>query len=52
MKLAMLGTGAIAPVALAAMEAVPSIQVEALWCRQHSQQRGEALAREHGVSRV
>lgn len=52
MKLAMLGTGAIAPVALAAMEAVPSIQVEALWCRQQSRQRGEALAREYGISRV
>lgn len=52
MKLAMLGTGAIAPVALAAMEAVPSIRVEALWCRQHSRQRGEALAREYGIPRV
>lgn len=52
MKLAMLGTGAIAPVALAAMEAVPSIRVETLWCRQHSRQRGEALAREYGIPQV
>lgn len=52
MKVAMLGTGAIAPVALAAMKAAAGIRVEALWCRQHSRQRGEALAREYGIPRV
>lgn len=48
MKVAMLGTGAIAPVALAAMKAAAGISVEALWCRQ----RGETLAREYGIPRV
>ncbi|WP_288174286.1 Gfo/Idh/MocA family protein, partial [Acidaminococcus sp. CAG:542] len=52
MKVAMLGTGAIAPVALAAMNAAVGISVEALWCRQNSRQRGETLARDYGIPRV
>lgn len=52
MELGILGTGAIAPVALAAMEAVPGIRVKALWCREHSRQRGEVLAREYGIPQV
>ena len=50
MELGILGTGAIAPVALAAMEAVPGIRVKALWCREHSRQRGEELARDYGIT--
>lgn len=52
MKVAMLGTGAIAPVALAAMQAAAGIQVEALWCREHSLQRGKTLAQRYGIPRL
>ncbi|WP_307978494.1 Gfo/Idh/MocA family oxidoreductase [uncultured Acidaminococcus sp.] len=52
MDVGVLGSGAIVPVALASMEAVPGIRVKALWCREHSRQRGEALAREYGISQV
>lgn len=36
MDVGVLGSGAIVPVALASMEAVPGIRVKALWCREHS----------------
>lgn len=52
MDVGVLGSGAIVPVALASMEAVPGIRVKALWCREHSRQRGEALAREYGIFQV
>ena len=52
MKLAILGSGKIAPTALEAMREVPGIERRAIYARPHSRAKGEALAAEYGVAEV
>lgn len=52
MKLGIIGTGAIIPVALAGMSAVPSIQKNAILARPHSLERGVELAVKFHIGKV
>lgn len=52
MKLGFMGSGAIMPVALAAVSQVPFWEKEALWVRPHSAARGHALAEHYGIGKV
>ncbi|WP_296399806.1 Gfo/Idh/MocA family protein [Acidaminococcus timonensis] len=52
MKLGFMGSGAIMPVALAAVSQVPSWEKTAIWVRPHSAGRGQALAEKYGIQKV
>ncbi len=52
MKLGIFGTGAIMPVALTAMQAVPAIIKKAIFARPHSLERGKALADHYAIETV
>lgn len=52
MKLGFMGSGAIMPVALAAVSQVPSWEKTAIWVRPHSAERGRELAEKYGIQKV
>lgn len=52
MKLGFMGSGAIMPVALAAVSQVPAWEKCALWVRPHSEERGHFLAEKYGIQKV
>lgn len=52
MKLGIFGTGAIMPVALTAMQAVPTIAKKAIFARAHSRERAKALATQYHIENV
>ncbi len=52
MKLAIIGTGKIVHEALYAMKGLAGIELTALYAREHSREKGEALAKEYGIAEV
>ncbi len=52
MKLAIIGTGKIVHSALKALADVPQIEVNAIYARPQSRDKGEAIAREHHIPQV
>ncbi len=52
MKLGIFGTGAIMPVALTAMQAVPAIAKKAIFARPHSLERAKTLATQYNIENV
>lgn len=52
MKLGIVGSGGIVKEALLALKPIDNIQVQAIWVRPHSMEKGQALAQEYNIPDV